>query len=361
MELYDENQSLVDASGSAEDEERIAFRNDRGQQGWYYLRVMGYMNAQATYRLQISVSSGSTCRDDRLEPNNGPWNARDLADPSDYDNLTLCNGESDWYVIKTQPGQGLEVSYGVTSGDNPGISLAVYQSNWYQLVGEIGPQMNGSLSLASGSGDPVYYLRFNGAVGKDHGYRFTARSSAATCNDDSYEENDSPGQARNINRGTHPGLKVCPNDDDYYSIRLDSNYSLRVRIGFMYLDGDLGLEITDPSGAVHRSQTQADFESLTVNSVAGRYIIRVFGIQGAQNAYTMEVQAAKEPCAPCLNNSECGGLNPICFFMPPWDMGQKYCLPSCGSNDNCPRGFNCFTIPMLNEKYCVPNGMSCTP
>ncbi len=124
----------------------------------------------------------------------------------------------------------------------------------------------------------------------------------ATCSDDSYEQNDTLAAAAFISEGAHPGLQVCPDDEDYYYTYLLTGEELKVDVYFTHSQGDLDLMIYDSDGdTVAYSLSMTDNESASVTAPAsGTYYLHIYGYAGAQNSYTLSVTIT--PAASCSDD-----------------------------------------------------------
>ena len=94
-----------------------------------------------------------------------------------------------------------------------------------------------------------------------------------------YEDNDTQATAAAITVGTHTGLRVCGEDDDYYRFDLAGDDVLSVRWDFSGTEGGIDLVLLDEFGtSVEDSRTTyPDIESITYTAlVAGTYAIRVY-------------------------------------------------------------------------------------
>lgn len=109
------------------------------------------------------------------------------------------------------------------------------------------------------------------------------------CVDDGYEDNDAAGSAVSIDGGADD-LAICSGDDDFYRITVPSGQSVTVRASFEHDDGDLDLAIFQNDGetTVATSTSVSDSESATVTG-PGTFIVRIYGYQGAQGAYSLSL------------------------------------------------------------------------
>ena len=108
------------------------------------------------------------------------------------------------------------------------------------------------------------------------------------CEDDPYEDNDTPAQAKDLDEGTYPGLKICTEDEDYFRVQLGEGQHLEVQISFDHGEGDLDMALYRDGQQVAISQGTEDTETVTADE-AGTYIVRIYGYQGASGTYTLKI------------------------------------------------------------------------
>jgi outer membrane biosynthesis protein TonB len=122
------------------------------------------------------------------------------------------------------------------------------------------------------------------------------------CPDDSYEDNDTDTTASTgITTGSYTSLRVCPSDDDYYSVTVSPGDAVTVALLFSDAEGDVDVEIVDSTGTtVAYSDSITDNEWVTYTSSAGgTYLIYVYlyADSGASigNDYDMDVRLGAPP------------------------------------------------------------------
>ncbi|MCB9655839.1 MAG: hypothetical protein H6729_17065, partial [Deltaproteobacteria bacterium] len=87
--------------------------------------------------------------------------------------------------------------------------------------------------------------------------------SNAPCEDDTFEPNDAVSASVGPGPGVHANLVACPANDDYFHIDLVAGDDLTVGLRFLQGDGDLDVELLNPSGAVVASaNSTTDNETL---------------------------------------------------------------------------------------------------
>ena len=137
-----------------------------------------------------------------------------------------------------------------------------------------------------------------------------AQDNPTTCSPDTFEPNDSKGDAAQINPGLFQGLSICDPgpetwDTDWFSIQLTSGTQLTATIGFSHDHGDLGLALFSDSAqeALLTSDEIADEETIQYAvETAGTYYLAVFAKTGAnlKVPYTLEVSTSQG--GGCVND-----------------------------------------------------------
>ena len=128
------------------------------------------------------------------------------------------------------------------------------------------------------------------------------------CRPDIYEpvapndlNNNLPNQATPLMSGSYAQLSICAGDVDHYQVSLQQGQSLTARIEFLTRDGDLDLEVTNDLGVfpIRRSvSSDQDFEEVSVRCVtqATSALVNVYGFEGAQNEYSLDLMIQDLPC-----------------------------------------------------------------
>ncbi|MCF2140372.1 MAG: hypothetical protein K9W44_10000 [Candidatus Lokiarchaeota archaeon] len=93
--------------------------------------------------------------------------------------------------------------------------------------------------------------------------------------DDVYEENDNIGSAKIITEGYYSSL-VC-NDDDWFKIYIENNEIIEILLEFSTIDGDINLELYDPSqNLISSSYSSTDNEFISYKAtLSGYYYIHI--------------------------------------------------------------------------------------
>jgi len=100
-------------------------------------------------------------------------------------------------------------------------------------------------------------------------------SGLACPADDAYEQNDTPATAAGITAGTRIDAIVCGADQDWYQVPVAVGCTAVARLYFSFAQGNLGVALIDPSGAVITDSGQ-DNEVVSVTTTATPLTIAVY-------------------------------------------------------------------------------------
>jgi len=140
--------------------------------------------------------------------------------------------------------------------------------------------------------------------------------------------------------------QVCPGDDDYVAIPMTGPGTIEVLVAFTHADGDLDLELYDPSGArIATAPSGTDDESLTEDVAGGgTYALRIYGFSGAANSY--EGLIIRTEGAGCSGTSDCP-LDTVCD-------GGSCQDDACTGMSDCPSMHSCVaTGPAPAGRICA--------
>jgi len=289
LELYEDPELQVPVAVSAgiSSSETVVARATQADR-LFYARVSGYDGATGAYQLQVQLLSAGECFDDHLEENDSMQAAMFILNGS-YPELVMCPGDEDWYEHYMFSGETLstQIAFLHAQGD---LDLRLLDAQGVEL----------DASNSSGDGEEVsvtiaeeglYYVRvIDYAVTQETAYAMTV-SYGGDCVDDLLEPNDSAAEAFPLTAGTEPGLQLCSNDEDWFTVYVLAGGSLLASIDFSHAAGDLDLALLDPAGAVlDYSYSTSDNELVGADGLsAGWYYLRVTGYQGAENSYSLEI------------------------------------------------------------------------
>jgi hypothetical protein len=124
---------LLDQTGRALAQGALALDHTVSADATYFLRLQA-SDPFVDYGLRLTISRGTPCDDDRFEPNDQAASATALHDQGDYDKLTLCGLDQDWFLLDVPSGDGLlaELHYQPTEG---AADLFVYSPDGLTLLG----------------------------------------------------------------------------------------------------------------------------------------------------------------------------------------------------------------------------------
>ncbi|HEU4726501.1 MAG TPA: hypothetical protein VFT22_01370 [Kofleriaceae bacterium] len=194
----------------------------------------------------------TTCMDDPWEVNDSRSDAshNPVLTPDLYDLVSCPSATSatrandDWFKIVVPSDQRVDLQ--IAGDPITDLDLHLYHSD-------------GTLVTASTSFDPneeisaclpaaTYYVKVNGFGSGRNPYLLSydshAESCNTTCTDDASEADDTFSQARPAFPGfTSTGNKICPNNDDWYKIRMFSGELLIVDLAFTQSTSSQDLDI----------------------------------------------------------------------------------------------------------------------
>ncbi|MBY8990915.1 MAG: PPC domain-containing protein [Candidatus Lokiarchaeota archaeon] len=289
IQLYDSSGNPITGSTGTMDNEFIDYIVP--SMGEYYLQVY-YDNNGNPYDLWWNTTIPSIM-EDLYEENDFEGQAHDL---TGYEAmwLTSVNGsgyqwDDDWYLVYLDPGEErihIELSFWHMNGD---LSLEVYfydGGNFTYLAGSYSMSDTEYINvMAPWFG--FYYIRVYGPnMGNDYDLYWEDLNPTAT-GDDWMEENDDFGAAWYVDPNYYSGLKMVFNDDDWFRTYLRNGDNFEVSIFFKHFEGDLELELYDPSGAYRfGSYSSNDDEKITyMADMVGDWRIRVFHAVGTSELH----------------------------------------------------------------------------
>ncbi|MBL9122988.1 MAG: pre-peptidase C-terminal domain-containing protein, partial [Planctomycetaceae bacterium] len=176
-------------------------------------------------------------------------------------------------------------------------------------------------------------------VVKSHGnYGDVGQYTVTGTLPDAYENNDTRLTAADL--GVAPGIQVSAlnidsaGDDDWYRFTLNAASSIDVSALFSHSAGNLDLQVTDATGTVLVTANSVTNNELTqlANLTAGTYYVRVFGVSGATNQYSLSILTGALPLdliAPRVTGVTLvgGGSQQSQYAVPAGDGAQLATVP----------------------------------
>lgn len=195
---------------------------------------------------------GPDCREDDLEQNDTRAQAgmQDALDPESAEGLTFCEGDEDWYRLTVNQAGTIGGLLSAGSGEAD-LDLGLYDVGGGELVTSA---TGGSEELVEACVQPgTYYFRVysSDAGNRDYDllYTFDAESCSASCQDDAFEEDDTPAAATTANLPfASAGRSICAGDADYHAVDLFTGETVVADLAFIHAEGDLDLHFHDPDG-----------------------------------------------------------------------------------------------------------------
>lgn len=237
-----------------------------------------------------AIGAGSTCADDAMEPNDGMSRATPLGFGTTV-NGTICSGNLDLFAISPQAGDEVTIDLAFThaAGD---LDVSLHSADGTRIsVAETSTDNEQLTATAAVSG--THYVMVYGYQQAANTYRLgvTRNGGADGCDDDALEPNDSMAAATAVEFGAAVHGTVCANNVDLFAVDLSSGETLTAELIFAHANGDLDVSLHDSSGTqIASANSTTDNERLDFTSAAGgRHFIRVYGYQGAANAYRLTV------------------------------------------------------------------------
>lgn len=230
--------------------------------GDYFVRVSGKRADANVYTLRVDLrdNPAAVCADDIFEPNNRPTEAIRAPDRLPgivTDNLSICSGDEDWYVMNLGFGDGIIAEVGfLPSAD---LELKLYGPD--VMIGQSTP-----IAQSRGSG-PREYLAFRTDQPGDHYVRVHGLNAAAsspyqlhlekigtpTCTPDFIDLMPAGNsQATPFDVPLPPTrldkLWSCFGDEDWFRVFLVGGFTNIIRLQFVEADAILNLELYDLGG-----------------------------------------------------------------------------------------------------------------
>ncbi|MCB9650524.1 MAG: PPC domain-containing protein [Deltaproteobacteria bacterium] len=147
------------------------------------------------------------------------------------------------------------------------------------------------------------------------------------CVEDSLD-NHTAATAATVNIGDDfPNLQICSGVDDFFKITATAGQRIAVGIYFTHATGDLDMEVYAPGdldNPIAQGVSASDDELVSfIADVAGDYVIRVIGYNGAEAPYQMSVLAGCFVDAECSAPQVCDRFTNTCY---------DYVEPACGAD-----------------------------
>ncbi|NUN14700.1 MAG: VWA domain-containing protein [Myxococcales bacterium] len=253
-------------------------------------------------------------RNDEYEPNNSAKEAKpiELQENPETDrreaklDLTLCPDDEEWFGVALAPGDRLEAELLLSSDDKEGKKPAPVELSLLSPDGtttllrsiDTDPSET-TIAFGMVPAQAGYFLRVRGIDDEEHAVALEVRiRPPCSAREDDLEDNDTVSAAVPLPEGKAEGLRICPDDPDWFSVGLGEGESLVVYASARgnYAAG-FGLQIYDGYGrmlstaAIHQDSRVA----VVLEPGVGDYFVRVEGTQETEAPYDIALKVLP-PC-----------------------------------------------------------------
>jgi len=344
LELRGPAGALLDSSTSTTDEESVgpwtaAVAGAHQVQVWLDSETDAVPGADYEMDVYVVPFVTTPCTDDAEEDNDDPSAATVFTGPGVLTGLIACDSDLDWYAVDLLAGEvaSFDAFFSHAEGD---IDLELYDSAATLADSSTSVTDDERVNFVAVTDETIFLqVELVNDLGVVPGNTYELELNvglATTCVPDTEEPNDSSATATVLpsTGDLVTGLTACDTDDDWYAIDLTSGDTLDVDVLFTDAEGDIDVELYDPSGTLVASGYSADDNETLAWPVSadGTYEIVVWlalddGILPG-NAYSLDVQVSTGPPPTCTDDwleddDTPPTANPV---VAPWsDLGLAAC------------------------------------
>ncbi len=253
----------------------------------------------------------ATCTDDGLEDNDDAASATMIAPPIAQAGQA-CPVDDDYYELTAFSGETIVVivEFSHAEGD---INLQLFDSGLSVVADSLSTTDDESISYSVPSGGTffVHVLNVNdtgSAVGNPYDLDVSI-GNAATCPDDTLEEDDDPASNPTVVSvpNSYAGLTSCDVDDDWFAIDVSAGDVLQAFASFSHAEGDVDLHLFDLStNEVGTGDSATDDETIQYASAATTTLllqVTLAAASGAAAGNTYGLDLSSTPSASCVDDS----------------------------------------------------------
>lgn len=306
VSLLDGAGTVVDTDSSAQTTRTVTSPVDAV--GPFTLAVSGQGATVAMSYSIILSATDAPCGVDANEPNDSTTGATIDVPVGPTLGLTICAGDSDWFVFQVSAEETLTVS-------------AVFEHAFGDLDVDL-VDADGTTVLATSSGEnstetvtfspdgasQTVYVRVYGHDGGANSYELVVGREFATCDDDIFAPNGSPGQSMMLFQGVYQNLIACPGADDWFAMEVNGGETVDILVDSSASPGGSStIEVAlyqDPTGTPLIT-VQADQDGITYASLvapaAGTIFYTVATTASADVDYHV-LQQLSLPAGPCSDD-----------------------------------------------------------
>jgi len=255
--------------------------------GTAYVEVFTQLAEPAAYTLQLWLEGVThPCGADPFEPNNSIAEAYALQSDT-YAHGAICAGDLDTFAVTAYAGEIVRATQEVQQSC-PGDLMTLYSTDGTSVLDTVTSAAGQRTVYAEAVLTGQHYVQLVSGCADSQIYLLSV--SAGTCQDDSFEDNDTLETASLAPPGSFEG-EICWRDDDFFRFSAGSTLPIRLDLRFRHSIGDLDLALFDPSGSrIGLSQGIDDYEIIEhLPSVSGEHVARVYGFSGAVGPYSLGI------------------------------------------------------------------------
>lgn len=289
--LYDPLLRESAYSITSTDNEKITYTAQMS--GNHILNVFAWDNGSAPYSMNVKITKGQSCTDDRFEDNDSVITATKLNSDEIY-GLTICPSDPDYYSITLNRGDRL--STGVFYTESKGKLYSALLSSDGKTVFATGEKQRGDIVLnitAPYSGEYILLVRgVDNTIKNDYDILIDIQRNSV-CTDDRYEENDSAQYAPAVAKGDISQLVLCPQDVDFYKVYMFPGDLILAEVSVTDSStADYSLTLLDSSGKILDAQTGSANKKSVISEIyaAGYYYISIRNNSAAKYSYKVSLQ-----------------------------------------------------------------------
>jgi len=270
-----------------------------GAVGPLHVLVSGGGGEPAPYSLRLTATPIVACEDDDGEEDDDFATARAIESGVPVAG-TRCAGDDDWYWFDLAQGEAVRatLSFPDATGD---LDLVLGRGAEDIVLNDVAGTEEQVAVIAPEAG--TFTLRVTGDADAFGPYVLTAEIGVFVCTDDSWEPNDTQAEATPIAPGEELSGQLCEDDLDWFAVDLAAGETLVAELTLLGGPEALRLHAHRPDGqTVATGTTLGEVEHLQyVAPVAGRYGVRVFGPNDAENVYALGVRVLPY-VPPCVDD-----------------------------------------------------------
>ncbi len=289
---------LFNAGGAVIAEGTGTFTATDVDAGVHRIEVKGTSQiTEAAYSFTLTVTAepaADPCAEGGIEPDSRTA-PRALSTDGSPASGRVCDGDSDFFRFTVPAGAARLVAVSTKFVDADGdIDVRLLDATGALVVSSTGISDEELIFRSLAAGD--YVVEVFGFQTAENTY--TTSASIVTCTEDDFEPNNAA--AKGVpTAGRALSATRCPQDDDFFAIRLESGDALDARLS----GAGLTLSLVSTTGAVLQADVAdgADRRLQATALPAGRYALRVTGNGTAGVAYTLTPTITPTP-ARCVDD-----------------------------------------------------------